>query len=172
MNDMIWLTWHTVKDMIKDVRNDMTKWYDMKKRVGLYYMMMKMDKCWDLMHYFVLMHRGIPLLLHDSTDAYGTRQETIIMFIIMLPWRSLFLTNVWHQQLLENTRPTRKVSKRCVSWVVSLYSHMWTVCREIKYTSNCLFRIAKIDSYDKSHSWNYILLHLTLIGVSLMEYFL
>ena len=41
---------------------------------GLYYMIMKMEKCWDLMHYCVLLHRGIPLLLHDSTNAYATRQ--------------------------------------------------------------------------------------------------
>ena len=31
---------------------------------------MKMEKYWDLMHYCVLMHRGMPLILHNSTDVY------------------------------------------------------------------------------------------------------
>ena len=38
-------------------------------------MIMKMEKYWDLMHYCVLMHWGIPFTLHDNTDAYVTRQE-------------------------------------------------------------------------------------------------
>ena len=36
----------------------------------LYYMITKMEKYWNLMHYCVLLHRG----LHDSTNAYATRQ--------------------------------------------------------------------------------------------------
>ena len=31
-------------------------------------------KCWELMHYCVFMHRGMPLILHNSTNAYVTRQ--------------------------------------------------------------------------------------------------
>ena len=38
-------------------------------------MIIKMEKCWDLMHYCVLMHWGIHLLLYDSTNAYSTRQR-------------------------------------------------------------------------------------------------
>ena len=37
-------------------------------------MIMKMEKYWNLMHYCVFMHRGIPLLLHNSTDTYTMRQ--------------------------------------------------------------------------------------------------
>ena len=37
-------------------------------------MIMKIEKYWDLMHYCVLMHRAISVLLHDSTDASATRQ--------------------------------------------------------------------------------------------------
>ena len=71
-------------------------------------------------------------------------RKTIIMFTIILPRRSLSLTGVRHQQLSENARQTRKGRKRCENRLVGLYSHVWTVCRKIKYTSNCLFRIAAV----------------------------
>ena len=48
---------------------------------GLYYIIMKIKikkkKLWDLMHYWVLMHREIILFLHDSTDTYATRKENV-----------------------------------------------------------------------------------------------
>ena len=36
-----------------------------------------MEKCWNLIHYCVLMHRGILLFLHDSSDTYATRQRNV-----------------------------------------------------------------------------------------------
>ena len=44
----------------------------------------EMKKCRGLVHYCVLMHWGIPFILHDSTDAYATRQENDHYVIIML----------------------------------------------------------------------------------------
>ena len=38
-------------------------------------MIMKMEKYWDLMYYCVLMHWGIPLILHDNMDSYVSRQK-------------------------------------------------------------------------------------------------
>ena len=37
-------------------------------------MIMKKEKCWDLLHHYVYMHRGIPTF-YDGTDAYVTRKE-------------------------------------------------------------------------------------------------
>ena len=77
MND-IWYDWHAkrrisikynhdahMEDMIND--NDMKEdasevvLYDNENR--------------KMLNYCVFMHQGIPLLFHDSTDAYATRQE-------------------------------------------------------------------------------------------------
>ena len=71
-------------------------------------------------------------------------RETFIMFDIVLSWRSLLLTGVQHQQLLENVRPTRKGPRRCANQLVGPYSHVWTMCRRINYTSKLSVRIAAV----------------------------
>ena len=53
---------------------------------------MEMEKYWDLMHYCVLMHREIPLFLHDSTNANATRQENDhLMHYCVLMHREILL---------------------------------------------------------------------------------
>ena len=85
-------------------------------------------------------------------------KETIIMFTIILPWWLLFLMGVQHQQLPENASPTRKGSRRCANQLAGPFSHVWTVCRKIKYTSNYLLRMAAVGKYTvmigpTHHSW-------------------
>ena len=46
-------------------------------------MIMKNDKCWDLMHRSVFMHRGYPIFTMVQTRTLRGR-KTIIMVIIML----------------------------------------------------------------------------------------
>ena len=76
---VIWLTckmknWHEIQLWHTHEGYDMI-WKKMSAE--LYYMIIKMEKCCDIMPYCVLMHRGIPLLHNDSMDAYvyATRQE-------------------------------------------------------------------------------------------------
>ena len=71
-------------------------------------MIMKMEKCWDFMHYCVFMHWRIPIFLHDSTNAYTTRQENVhyvyhnAIVTVVIP--NGCLTSI----TLKNARPTRK----------------------------------------------------------------
>ena len=48
-------------------------WYE-EDASGVELRIIKMERYWDLIHYCVLMHRGITLFLYDSTDAYANRQ--------------------------------------------------------------------------------------------------
>ena len=80
---------------------------------------------------------GISLLLHDSMDAYATRQgsdhyvyHNAAMTIIILNWCPASTAT-------RECSSTRKGPRRCANRLVGSYSHVWTVCREIKYTSNC-----------------------------------
>ena len=45
----------------------------MKNTFGVVLKIIKIKKYWDLMYYCVLMHRRIPLFLHDNMDAYVNR---------------------------------------------------------------------------------------------------
>ena len=38
-------------------------------------MILKMEKCWDFMHYCVLMHWGIALCLHNGTNVYTNEER-------------------------------------------------------------------------------------------------
>ena len=87
---MIWYDWHAklqtsmkynpdirMRSMRNVMRNGMkTIWYE-RDTNGVVLMIIKVEKCWDLMHYCVLMHRGIPLFLHDRTNVYTTRQGNV-----------------------------------------------------------------------------------------------
>ena len=42
---------------------------------GLYLIMLKTEKYWDLMHYICSCIRGTPLFLHEGTDAYIQWQD-------------------------------------------------------------------------------------------------
>ena len=66
-----------VKEMINDmkngVRNDIKNNTICTKAIRVVLMINKMKKYLDLMHFCVLMHRGILIFLHDSTDVYAMR---------------------------------------------------------------------------------------------------
>ena len=144
---IIWYDWHAkrqtsmkynpdicMKDMINDMRKDMND--DMicivRSRVGLN----------NNENGKILGSRTL-LCAHTSGDTYSftmvrTRtllgRRTIIMFDIMLSWRLLLLTSVRYRELLEYARQTRKAAQWNANRLVGPHSHVWTVCRVLKYT--------------------------------------
>ena len=79
MNDMIWLTckmtnWHEIQPRYMYGRYD--KWYDMKEDASGVVVYDNENEKMLGPHALLCVHAsGIPLLLHDSTDAYTRRQR-------------------------------------------------------------------------------------------------
>ena len=96
---------------------------------------MKIEKCWDLMHYCMLMHSGIPHIFYNSTDAYATRQRND-HYVYHNGVVTVAIPNgCRHHQLPKNARSTKKGPRRCANWLVGPYLNVWIVYRKIKYTS-------------------------------------
>ena len=76
--------------------------------------------------------------IHDSTDVYATRQGNnhyIYHNAASYSWRVSDL-NSYKRILVWLERGPKVCKPTC--W--SIYSHVWTVCKEIMYTSNYLLR--------------------------------
>ena len=104
-------------------------WYECKTIAGLYLIMSKMEKYWDLMHYVCSSIGGYSYFITHYILHNATGRGMIILFYIVLSWRLLVLTDVWRKEHSEYARPTRRVAQRCANWLVSLYLHVWAVCR-------------------------------------------
>ena len=117
--------------IIYDIRNE--KWemirYERKTVAGLYLIMLKTKTYWDLMRYVCSCIQGYPYSITMVWTRTPIARWSIIMFYIMLPWRLLILMGVWHKELPEQARPTRKGVQRCANCLVSSYSNVWAVCR-------------------------------------------
>ena len=98
-------------------------WYEWKMIAGLYLIMLKMEKYWDLMHW------GYPYSITRVRTRTLIGRRIIIMFYIMLSWWLLILTGVQHKELQSMLARQRKGPSgvRTDWWV---HTRMYGLCVE------------------------------------------
>ena len=117
----------------------------------------------------VLMHLGgFPYSITRVRTRTSNGKTTIIMFCIAQSWRLLVLMGVRPKELPEYARPTRKVTQQCANWLVSLYSHVWVVCRVYDTRPNYPLgqHRRKIDWKDRSRHCIPMFLHSHVLAFS------
>ena len=112
---------------------------------GFLYMIMKKEKCWDLLHHYVYMHRGIPTF-YDGTDAFVTRKEndhyvyhtvaTVkqekIHYIYPNAATVAIFKRVSDISTYKRNLARKKVVKEvCKPTDGSTSTHVWSICRAI-----------------------------------------
>ena len=132
-----------------------------------------MKKYWDLMHYVCSCIEGYPYSFKMVQTRKLLGRRTTIMFYIMLPWQLLLLMGVWHRDLPEHARPTRKGAQWCANQLVGPHSHVWVMCKVYGTHPSCPLGEyhRKINCYDKSRHYIRMFLNLTPIVESLDYFF-
>ena len=133
---------------------------------------MKLEKCWDLMHYCVFMHWRILLFLHDSMDAYTTKQGNVHYI-----YHNVVVTVAIPNWCLTSTTPgecspNQKGGSRGVWTDWWIYTRTYGPCvRKLCTHPSCLLSShrRKIDCYDRL--WDCMCLYLTSRMRSLTQYF-
>ena len=116
----------------------------------LYLIRLKMEKCWDLMHYVCSCIGGIPLFITRVQMHTSIRQAK---YYYVLPNIVVTVTNSNEcpakVELPEKARPTRKGAQRCANCLLSPYSHIWVVCSVYGTHPSCSIRI--VSSEKQTH---------------------
>ena len=93
-------------------------------------MIMKKEKCWDLLHHYVYMHRGIPTF-YDGTDAYVTRKENDHYVYPNAATVAIFkrVSDInTYKRILDRKKVVKEVCKPTDG---STSTHVWSICRAI-----------------------------------------